>query len=101
MPVETLRSGDSARSWLSGPIRPARSAWSSSPIGSARTARLAILARSLAGSGSAIRSPGASGITPVVRAARPGSVGFHSRARLQPVLPIDNDLIPFRDTATD
>src|SRR6266853_5601521 len=84
MPGEPLRSGNSARFRISSrcpaPIRPA------------------FLAKSPIGPGSIIRSPGA---TTVARTAGRDLVGLYLRTRLEPVLPIDHNLIPFSDAAGD
>src|SRR6266853_269092 len=84
MPVEPLRSGNSARFRISSccpaPIQPA------------------FLARSPVGPGSTIGSPGT---TTVARTAGRDFMGLHFRTRLEPVLPIDHHLIPFRDAAGD
>jgi len=83
MPVEPLRPDDSTRPWitarLSAPIRSACAVWP------------AILAR----------SPVGGGATAIACAAGSSAVGFHSRARLESVLPIDHDLIPLRNPAAD
>src|SRR6266853_6779111 len=84
MPVEPLRSGNSARFRISSccpaPIQPA------------------FLARSPVVPRSTIGSPGT---TTVARSPGRDFMGLHFRTRLEPVLPIDPHLIPFRDAAGD